>query len=72
MQASADRPTTFANDIGDKFTLDDVSEKVAAAQTAIYALMSRADLPKDATLALVRLHGDLGTVVYDTMTGRPA
>ncbi len=60
----------FTNDLGDTFNLDGISEKVAAAQTALYALINRSDLPKEVTIALLSIHGDLGGVVYDTMTAK--
>ena len=61
---------TFTNDLGDEFTLDGVSEKVAAAQAAIYGMLDA--VSPEVAIELLKVHGLLGGVVYDTMTAEVA
>jgi hypothetical protein len=62
--------TKFRSDIGDEFSLSDVSEKVASAQTALYGLLEK--VSPEVCAELLKIHGSLGEVVYDTMTAEAA
>lgn len=55
-----------------KAFLEQISTRGAEIQTALYALITRDDLPAVVVVELLRLHSDLGTVVYDTMAAEIA
>ena len=50
-------------------TLNELTEKLAAAQTALYALEQAANnLTAEQRLEVMRIHAELGDCVYDAMT----
>jgi hypothetical protein len=50
-------------------TTDELATLLADAQSALYALQQADNLTAPQRIEIMRIHSDIGTAVYDAMTG---